>query len=322
MASISFAQAKSVTTATQNPSKTDANYIYPTGLGNNDQDFIKFTAYTYKSAGFKPTSGSGGATGTSGTTATLSTVGTGGAGTIVKSVILPIQSGISDSNMVSWGQDEMNAIDAAKAATAYNAIMEGAGNSGSFASAMSKAIDSITTDARAAAAIAGDYKKEIALYFAGKAANVNNLLARAEGKVINPNMELLFQGPALRPFTFNFRLSPRDSSESTAVKNIIRFFKQNMAPKRNGDLFLEAPNVFRIEYVNGRTNKEHISLPIIKVCALQTCSVDYTPDGQYMTFNDDNASMTSYGLSLQFTELEPVYNNDYAGYDKDGVIGI
>lgn len=322
MTNIVFAQAKSVTTATQNAGSTDANYIYPTGLGNNKQDFIKFSAYEYKSGGFKPTTGSGGATGSGGVTATLTTIGVGGAGKYVGSAILPIQSGISDSNMVSWGQDEMNAIDAAKAATAFNAIQPGTNSTGSFAAAMSKSIESITTDARAAAAIAGNFKNEIALYFAGKAANVNNLLARAEGKVVNPNMELLFQGPALRPFTFSFRLSPRDLPEATSVKNIIRFFKKNMAPKRDGDLFLQAPNVFRIEYVNGRTNKEQVSLPAIKICALQTCSVDYTPDGQYMTYNDDGASMTSYGLSLQFTELEPVYQNEYSDYDKDGVIGL
>ena len=323
MATITLAQAKSVTAKTASGGKTSDNMIYPTGLGNNGQDFIKFTAYKYTPAGFVTVASSSGITSAT-NPGSVSTVGTASAGTQIGSVILPIQSGISDSNMVSWGQDEMNAIDAAKAATALRAIGRG-GNAESFGAAITSAINTVAEDARAAAEVAGKYRKEIAIYFAGKAANVNNLLARAEGKVVNPNMELLFQGPALRPFTFQFKLSPRDPNEARTVKNIIRFFKKNMAARRGGiadKLFLEAPNIFKIEYVNGSTLKEHVSLPIIKLCALQTCNVDYTPDGQYMTFNDQGASMTSYGLSLQFTELEPVYQDEYTNYDVDGVIGL
>jgi hypothetical protein len=313
MANIVFAQAQSVTTKTQSGGTTDSNYIYPTGLGNNGQDFIKFTAREYSKGGFATALASGG----------LPTITAAKAGKIIRSAILPIQSSITDSNMVSWGQDELNSIDAAAAGAAFEAIQRGADEEG-IAQAITAALSSVTTSARDAVGVAGKYKKEIAYYFASKAANVNNLLARAEGKVVNPNMELLFQGPALRPFTFTFRLSPRDASEAISVKNIIRFFKENMAPKRSGtgNLFLEAPNLFQIEYVNGKTNKEHLSLPFIKICALQTCSVDYTPDGQYMTYNDDGASMTSYGLTLQFTELEPVYQDEYSAYNKDGVIGI
>jgi hypothetical protein len=325
MATIIQAQAKSVTTKTASGGPTTDNMIYPTGLGSNGQDFIKFTAYEYTPAGFVTVASSSGTTSAT-NPGSVSTVGTASAGRQIQngSVILPIQSGISDSNMVSWGQDEMNAIDAAKAATALRNISVG-GNEDSFGAAITSAISGVAEDALTASRIAGNYRKEIAVYFAGKAANVNNLLARAEGKVVNPNMELLFQGPSLRPFTFQFKLSPRDSREAMTVKNIIRFFKKNMAAKRGGiadKLFLEAPNIFRIEYVNGSTLKEHVSLPIIKVCALQTCNVDYTPDGQYMTFNDEAASMTSYGLSLQFTELEPVYQDEYTNYDVDGVIGF
>ena len=35
------------------------------------------------------------------------------------------------------------------------------------------------------------------------------LLQRSTGSILNPNMELLFQGPQLRDFTFQFKLSPR-----------------------------------------------------------------------------------------------------------------
>ena len=83
--------------------------------------------------------------------------------------------------------------------------------------------------------------------------------------------------------------------------------------KAASEVFLKAPNVFEIEYQSGEGNT-HQSLNRIKTCALLGCDVDYTPDGSYMTFNDEQRTMTSYQLSLRFSELDPIYNTDYAGH--------
>ena len=42
----------------------------------------------------------------------------------------------------------------------------------------------------------------------------DQLLARATGGIINPNMELLFNGVTLRTFRFSFKLTPRNDTES------------------------------------------------------------------------------------------------------------
>ena len=86
------------------------------------------------------------------------------------------------------------------------------------------------------------------------------------------------------------------------------------------NIFLKAPNVFQINYLI-KGERDHPSLNRIKVCALQSCSVDYTPDGSYMTFNDENATMTSYNLTLQFQELEPVTSKDYENNTSINEIG-
>ena len=54
---------------------------------------------------------------------------------------------------------------------------------------------------------------------AGEAVGVQGLLSRATGTVLNPNLELLFQGPQLRPFTFQFRLSPRGNRSCRSKEN-------------------------------------------------------------------------------------------------------
>ena len=56
---------------------------------------------------------------------------------------------------------------------------------------------------------------------AGEAVGIQGLLSRATGTVLNPNLELLFQGPQLRPFTFQFRLSPRGIEEAKEVKKLL-----------------------------------------------------------------------------------------------------
>jgi hypothetical protein len=158
-----------------------------------------------------------------------------------------------------------------------------------------------------------------AVKFAQLATNTNNLQQRVNGSIGNPNLELLFTGPSLRSFTFNFRLSPRSKEEAIEVRRIIRFFKQTMSVKRStSTLLLRSPHTFAIAYLT--SNKEHPYMNKFKECALQSCNVSYAPDGNYMSFNGPEPSMTSYELSLTFKELESIFDDDYPN-DNDASIG-
>ena len=137
---------------------------------------------------------------------------------------------------------------------------------------------------------------------------MNESLARTEGAILNNNLALLFKGPTLRTFTFQFILSPRDAGEARQVQQIIRALKQSSAAQRTpGGLFLGAPNTFRLEFMKG--NSRHRFLPRIKKCALLSTGVNYMPENSYMTYED--SSMVSYSLSLAFQEIEALYNDDY-----------
>ena len=126
---------------------------------------------------------------------------------------------------------------------------------------------------------------------------------------MNPNMELLFNGPQLRSFGFTFKLSPRTKEEAKNIQKIIFCFKQAMAPvATDGNLFLKSPNTWRIRYYN-REGAQHQYLNRFKECAMMSSSVNYTPDGSYATYSD--GSMVSYQLTLNFQEIEPVFDLDY-----------
>ena len=49
-----------------------------------------------------------------------------------------------------------------------------------------------------------------------------------------------------------------------------------------------------------------------KPCACTNFTVNYTPDGSYMTYRGE-PSMTSYQLSMSFGEIEPIYSDEYGG---------
>lgn len=281
-----------------NPNGKQA-WVYPTGLANNKQDYIKFNMISYgPRKGITPTGSIGQRTFGG---ATDSQVAAGKTRDILGTVILPIQPSITDMNMVDWQNDTMNALQAAGASIALQA--SGSNASAAVEASIGQLVEKLGGDE--------NIKQYLRYWAAGKAVGTN-LFSRIAGATVNPNLELLFNAPQLRPFNFNFRLSPRSQEEANIVKGVIRFFKKGMSVSRRADnLFLKAPNVFEIQYINGQTGKPHNSINKIKICALTNCGVDYTPDGTYATFYDQESTMTSYGLTLQFNELEPVFNDDY-----------
>ena len=158
-------------------------------------------------------------------------------------------------------------------------------------------------------------KNDIAAYFAAEAVGNRGLFTRGTGKVLNPNLELLFNGPNLRSFNYTYKFTPREAREAREVRRIIKFLKKNMAPIREkGRMFLKTPNVFKLKYFfkNGR---QHPFLNKIKTCALRSFDVEYTPDGSYMTYDD--GSMTSYQVTMNFGELNPIYAEDFDDDSND-----
>ena len=135
----------------------------------------------------------------------------------------------------------------------------------------------------------------------------DQLIARGSGGIVNPNMELLFNGVTLRTFRFSFKLTPRNDTESSSIKTIIKVFKKNMAPKVAKKTFLATPNIFDLQYMKG--GEKHPFLNSFKSCALTDMSVNYTGDGTYATYHD--GTPVSMIMDLTFKELEAVYDEDY-----------
>lgn len=279
----------------QNQSSGGGFLIYPLKMGGTQQDRIKFTAVAYQPSGNLA----------AGTLSSQNRTSSSGK-SIIGTVFLPIQASISDLNSVEWQGGSINEIQKQAVNLSLGAMNAGQLDSAGLTKKLGAEYARVTSEAAKAS-------NEIKVFLAQEAVGVQNLLGRF-GTVLNPNLELLFSGPQLRPFDFKFQMSAREKAEGENIKKIINFFKKNMAVKKSdgAGIFLKAPNTFMIEYKFNGGSTTHPGINQIKECALLSCSVEYTPLGTYMTYPD--GTMVSYSMSLSFQELEPLYDKDYDGH--------
>jgi hypothetical protein len=232
-------------------------------------------------------------------------------------ILLPIPSNIQDNNSTNYGSSELNSI----AGAALGGIMRTmeAGKKGEtvkqklgrIKDTALGSISEIYATAGGTEEIANFATRQLASSAVGiLGVNItpNQILARSEGTILNPNMELLFNGPTLRNFRFSFKMTPRNRPEGEQIKKIIRCFKKNMAPKvGENSTFLKTPNVFELTYRQG--SNDHKFLNKFKQCFLSDISVNYTGEGTYATYHD--GTPVSMIMDLTFKEIQPIYSSDY-----------
>ena len=242
-------------------------------------------------------------------------------------ILLPIPAQLQDSNNVVYGDSKLNGL-AAAGVSALESTMTGlgaklansdnefnlTGQTEEFAEALRKGFGNNNQSAltNAADLVTKKLAAEAVNIF-GANVTPNQLLARGNGEILNPNMELLFSDVTIRNFRFSFKLTPRNKKEAEQVKLIIRAFKRNMAPQAQGGVangsqfFLRTPNIFKLRYRSG--NKDHPFLHKFKQCFLTDMQTTYTADGVYSTYED--GTPVSMQMDLSFKELQPIYDIDY-----------
>ena len=250
--------------------------------------------------------------------------------------ILPIPNKLGVSNGVSWGEARANSVELGAFGAASNTIsdqlkevdigklftkgVEGIGDT--FNKLKKEMQEGESPNARDI--ISGTLAKSV-LGQIGINVDIDQFITRQTGAAINPNLELLFGGPQLRTFSFAFDFAPNSDKEADMVRKIQRWFKQGMLPSRSGvkgarkqSLFLGSPNVFRIAYMN--KSRRIKGLNIIKICALTSCQIDFTPDNTYQSYEDTSAfsQPVRSTMALTFNELTPIFRDDYGDDENSG----
>ena len=133
--------------------------------------------------------------------------------------------------------------------------------------------------------------------------------AKRAGIAVNPRNEAFYNTPSQRTFSFTFDFWPRNKDEAIAVQKIVEIFKYNSAPgfaaKTQGGVFT-IPNYFKISYMYN--DDENPYLNKIGACYCTEVDVDYTPDGQFTTFEGGQPVHTK--LTVNFLEDRIITKQD------------
>ena len=129
-------------------------------------------------------------------------------------------------------------------------------------------------------------------------------LDKGLGRAINPNQEMVFESVPFRSFSFPFEFAPKNEKEKEDVNKILSMFKFHMMPEKAGEGYLTAPAQFQITYMY--RDGANMYIPKISRCALESMSVDYSPEGVFTTFKaDEKGAMPVFTkMDLSFTEME------------------
>ena len=238
-------------------------------------------------------------------------------------VILPMPK-VSDSNGAEWGESDLNVfgVGAVEALAQVGKLSSTAVSGGFNLQEQMKGIKSFAQgvtlptkgDLAGSAGVAGALGGSALLKTLGISVSPDQLLARATGNIINPNAELLFQGPVLRDFGFQYLMVARSAYEGEQIRKIIRFLKEGAAPKYKNQALLATPDIFTLEY---KTPGNRGIMNKFNDLALRTITVDYAPDGFWSAYEDSHP--VAVRMSLQFTELRPVYASDHQETPDDSV---
>ena len=306
--------------------KSTDMFAYPLDI-NLNQDHLKITRYKYRRETLN-------ASFPEGTTETVDGVEDtpikGGTvlGDLVGSIILPMPKA-TDTNGAEWGKNELNiqglaALGIANKITGMPASTEAERmeRNEAFKQFQEQRGDNEFGNAfkQGSGALYNQIIAKTAGMLLGTELNADTLLARKGGVVLNPNAEMLFQGPVLRDFSFKYRMVARSQKEGMAIRSIIKFLKSGMAPKFRSSTYLKSPDVFTLEYKNGPQE-----LDILKTVnrfspgglALTTLGTDYAPNTYWSAYGDSQPVEIT--MDMSFAELRPIYEQDQESLKGDNV---
>lgn len=239
-------------------------------------------------------------------------------GTLQGSVMLPLQQNLMFQDGVTYNEADLGIAGSALSTVAqgnnpFEGIMGGNGQltraaAGIATATVAKNIGSLIGLAAgspggltgsAIGAIAGSGLGE------GLGATVRN----ASRVTTNPNQRTLFEKVKLRYFTFTFKMVANNEKEAQEIKNIVKFFRQEVYPElitvNETPLAYEFPNVFEIEIKN-HLNEE--PAPKIQRCYLESVQTVY------------NATANSMHVDGNFVEVDVTLNfKEIVALDKGKV---
>lgn len=141
----------------------------------------------------------------------------------------------------------------------------------------------------------------------GQMGTIGKALQAKQGKILSPFSNLTYSGPAMRGFTFQYKMVAETPDESEMIKDIENTFRKYLYPKEAVDGFvLEYPPYFMIQFLRTQITDEgefklveNEYLPFLKLSYLQSMSATYNSSSN--AFHEKGQPI-ELDLSLTFAE--------------------
>jgi hypothetical protein len=136
----------------------------------------------------------------------------------------------------------------------------------------------------------------------------NQMLALSRGQVFNPNVEMLYNQPGMRAFSFSFDFIPKNASEAAEVDRIILNFKKWSAPKDLENGMFEVPYVWQVVYNTSGGRNTHMNA--FKKAALTNVAVQANASTNMHVSHIDGAPIQT-SINLSFKEVNIITRGDH-----------
>ena len=140
----------------------------------------------------------------------------------------------------------------------------------------------------------------------------NDILQAGSSQILNPNVEMFYDGPQLRTLGMKFTMAARTSSEAIEIEKIVKAFRMAAAPgfsgtsvKGGGTRLIKIPSYVKLRYMIG--GKDNKFLPKHKLMNLMSVDVRYD-NGMYQVYSDDRPLYTE--LTVNFQESKIIFRED------------
>lgn len=237
-------------------------------------------------------------------------------------IILPVPFALTDTHGVSYTEEPFGAF---LGSTTNHVVQSGIGALSTAMTAkngIQELGDNIKNNA--------DKIGEAALGVTAASVTDNfNYARQAAGALagLSPNQffTILLKGPQYKRHNMQWHLSPRNASESRAIKQIIARLNNSMAPGLVlGGAMFNFPKVFQLAFY-----PNYNYLYKFKPAILENMQIEYAPNGlpafyhSYERYNPESSPPESVKITCQFLELEYWLHNDFkpeaaSPYDTNG----
>lgn len=141
--------------------------------------------------------------------------------------------------------------------------------------------------------------------------SASDLLQGGSSQIINPNVEMFYEGPQMRTLGMKFSMAARSPGEAAEIAKIVKAFRMAAAPSFSGansgqsTRLIKIPSYVKMRYMVG--GKDNQYLPKHKLMNIMSVDVRYD-NGMYQTFSDDRPLYTE--LTINFQESKIIFRED------------